>query len=234
MNAARDLAGKVFNGGGLYVDRVGDFARKKRDENSVNASRGSIMPKKLLVTGLPVQFGGPKRLRQLFPTCKTVELPKWKKGGRDVAHGIVVFSTAGHAKEAFDKARDLTVDGKKVTVVYAQKKAQKEKAQKEKAKKEKAEREAEKKAKVKKGEDDVKAEDEDEDANLASDDDAQEEESEDELQNDEESEEEEGGSEDDDEEEREEEDGGSEDDDDEDVPNDEESDEGEDDIADSD
>jgi len=116
----------MFNGGGLYIDRVGDFAKKKPlGTVTATKNRGEILPCTLLISGLPPKFGDRKRLRSLFPKCKAVDVPKFHEGGRSVTHGTVKFATMGEAREAFEAAKDLTVDGKKVTVVYAQKKVKK-------------------------------------------------------------------------------------------------------------
>jgi hypothetical protein len=127
VEAMGNLEGKTFKGGGIYVDRVGEFSRhaKKKEyyENIAKMQMGDILPNQLLITGLPAKFGGRKRLRELFPGCKAVEVPKYHPGSNDVTHGTVKFATIGEARTAFDNAKDMKVDGKKVTVVYATKRS---------------------------------------------------------------------------------------------------------------
>ncbi len=120
--AHAELQSASFCGGRLYVDFVGEKAKVKVKQPFKPGAkrRMPINPNRLLVTGLPPSVAGkPGKLKRLFRGCKEAVIPTRSLERSQGSYGFVQFHGPGEAKAAFDAARDMDVDGAKVTVVFA-------------------------------------------------------------------------------------------------------------------
>jgi len=159
-SAKTKLDATQYKGKELFVDFVGEKSKKKK-----TGGVQELNPTRLFVVGLAPGVSK-NNLKEMFPKAGHAEIPqKSKKKG--TSFGFVQFSNAADAKAAFDAAQDLSVNGHKITVLYAKttenkKDVQKKKAEKRKAKKvEKEEDSGEKKSKVAKETEEDESEDED-------------------------------------------------------------------------
>jgi len=158
-SAKNKLATTHYQGKELYVDFVGE---KSKNKNSGKEESQILNPMRLYVVGLAPGVTS-VNLKDMFPKAVHADIPqKSKKKG--TSFGFIKFSNVGDAKAAFDAAQDLSVNGHKITVLYAKttekkKEAQKRKAEKRKAKKGIEEKSiSEKKIKVEKEKDSIEEE----------------------------------------------------------------------------
>jgi len=138
-----------FKGKELVVDFVGENSKnKKQKAQAAGDQTGSrLNPTRLFICGLAPGVNK-SNLKEMFPKASHADIParSRKKG---TSYGFVQFASPGDAKAAFDAAKDLTIAGHKITVLFAkmteakpevvQKKAEKRKLKEEKDKKEKIE-----------------------------------------------------------------------------------------------
>jgi len=146
-SAKEKLATTEYKGKQVFVDFVGAKSKQKK-----SGSDKELNPTRLFVVGLAPGVTR-SNLKEMFPKAGTAEIPQ-KSRRKGTSFGFVQFSSAADAKAAFDAAQDLSVNGHKITVLYAKntenkKDVQKKKAEKRKAKKDdNEEKTGEKKIKV--------------------------------------------------------------------------------------
>merc|ERR1712226_793499 len=153
----------------VYVDFVGENSTNKKKSAK---AKGGLNPTRLFICGLAP--GVTKtNLKEMFPKASHADIPQRSKK-KGTSYGFVQFASPGDAKAAFDAAKDLSIAGHKITVLFAKmtevkpeilkKKAEKRKAREEKkkdAKKVKTD-DSEEKENVKIGEDEDNDEESDE------------------------------------------------------------------------
>lgn len=121
LKAKTALGLKEFRGGQLVVDGVGDFSEAATKEGRKNRGLGNnaVHPCRLAVLGVPSNAKN-GALRDLFPGCTKVTIPKGKKRTLK-SLAFIEFSNPGTAKTAFDKSTNLTLEGNKLHVTFAKK-----------------------------------------------------------------------------------------------------------------
>ena len=116
------LQSATFGKGTLYVDYVGQKAKVKVKQpfKAGSKRRVPINPCRLLVTGLPKSVAGNVgKLKSLFRGCSDAVIPRRSLERSGGTYGFVHFRGPAEAKQAFDAAQRMEVDGARVTVVYA-------------------------------------------------------------------------------------------------------------------
>merc|ERR1711935_670190 len=115
---------------------MGDFVGEKGKKGGSKEKEAQINPTRLFVSGLTP--GVTKdNLKDMFPKSSGAEIPKGRKD-KGTTYGFVQFSNPEDAKSTFDNAKDLSISGHPIIVLYAKKTAaEDEKDAKRKAKKEK-------------------------------------------------------------------------------------------------
>lgn len=147
--AKNRLATTQYKGKEVYVDFVGENSKNKK---AGAGPKTQLNPTRLFVVGLAP--GVTKtNLKEMFPKASHADIPQ-KSRNKGTSFGFVQFATPGDAKAAFDAAKDLAINGHKITVLFAKKNDQKEEVLKKKAEKRKAKQE-EKKSKKGEGETEV-------------------------------------------------------------------------------
>merc|ERR1712059_95731 len=144
--AKNRLATTQYKGKEVYVDFGGENSKNKK---AGAGPKTQLNPTRLFVVGLAPGVSK-TNLKEMFPKASHADIPQ-KSRNKGTSFGFVQFSTPGDAKAAFDAAKDLAINGHKITVLFAKKNDQKEEVLKKKAEKRKAKQE-EKKSKKGEGE----------------------------------------------------------------------------------
>ena len=116
--AKPDIAGQCLDGCPVYVDYVGEkSAGGKKKKNPDSKSKAPINPSRLFVSGVHAGLT-PIKLKKVFPKSVRALIPeRSEKKGK--TFGFVQFKDPADAKAAFDRSKDLKIDGNPVTVTFA-------------------------------------------------------------------------------------------------------------------
>jgi len=131
-SAKNRLATTQYQGKELYVDFVGV---KSKNNKSDSDELEEVNPMRLFVVGLAPGVTQ-DNLKDMFPKAANAKIPQ-KSRKQGTSFGFVQFDNAGEAKAAFDAAQDLSVNGHKITVLYAKTSEKKKEDHKIKTKKRK-------------------------------------------------------------------------------------------------
>jgi len=124
QKAKTKLTTTQFKGKELFVD----FVREK-DKKEGSKEKAQINPTRLYVSGLTSGVTE-ENLKDMFSKSSGAEIPRASKD-KGTTYGFIQFSNPEDAKSAFDDAKDLSISGHPITVLFATKTASEDELKKD-------------------------------------------------------------------------------------------------------